>query len=341
MAKKLPSKKSAPSRSSARPAARPAARGASRGGKPAGKATAASRGKPAGKAAAKDSGKFASIPGAKGTSSYAAKRAAKRAKGGKKPIGSGAAAGARSGAGKSGGGQSGGKSAAGKSGKGPSTLDRFGPAAVASQPKGKPKSRRVTSAEPTNPRDEPRRRALEAARAFAIEAARMLNDDRCEDVVVLEIATVSQLADFVVIGTGTSDRQMRGTGSDISKIGEETGFPCVRRNIDDRTTWVLLDFVDVIVHIFEPNARAFYDLEMMWGDVPKIAWTRPAGEKPRIRPRAAAAEPDLLTTDHPHNDHLHQHEDTSPPTEEEAVYDEAAEDADADSDANADEAASN
>ena len=44
---------------------------------------------------------------------------------------------------------------------------------------------------------------------------------------------------------------------------------------DDRASWLLADFVDVIVHVFEPNTRAHYDLEMLWGDAPRLEWERP------------------------------------------------------------------
>jgi len=142
---------------------------------------------------------------------------------------------------------------------------------------------------PLTARQAHRKRMMEEARAFAIEAARLLADDRCEDIVILEIASASQMSDYIVIGSGTSDRQMRGVGDDVAKLGKEMGFTSSRRNVDDRTTWLLIDFAGVIVHLFEPNARAFYDLEMMWGDAPRIEWARPAGSRPPIR-RAAAAE---------------------------------------------------
>ena len=113
------------------------------------------------------------------------------------------------------------------------------------------------------------------SRAFAVDAARMLADDKCEDVVVLDVTGVSQMSDFIVVGSGTSDRQMRSSADDVAKLGDRSGWPCFRQHADDRTTWVALDFMDVMVHVFEPNTRAHYDLEMLWGDAPRIAWERP------------------------------------------------------------------
>lgn len=113
------------------------------------------------------------------------------------------------------------------------------------------------------------------SRAFAVDAARMLADDKCEDVVLLDVSGMSQMSDFIVVASGTSDRQMRSAADDVAKLGNSTGWTCFRQHADDRTTWVALDFVDVMVHVFEPNTRAHYDLEMLWADAPRVAWERP------------------------------------------------------------------
>lgn len=114
------------------------------------------------------------------------------------------------------------------------------------------------------------------ARAFAILAARSLSDDKCEEVQVLEVAGLSQVYDYVVLASGTSDRQMRSAGESVEQLGEREGFRSFRKSVDERATWVLIDFVDVVVHVFEPNTRAYYDLETLWGDAPQISWQRDA-----------------------------------------------------------------
>ena len=119
---------------------------------------------------------------------------------------------------------------------------------------------------------------IDAARAFAIDAARLLSDDRCEDIVVLDVSGVSQVTDFIVVASGTSDRQMRGSADDVKKLAEARGFPVFRHSVDARTTWYVLDSVDVVTHVFEPNTRSHYDLEMLWGDVPRVEWERPEGK---------------------------------------------------------------
>jgi ribosome-associated protein len=119
------------------------------------------------------------------------------------------------------------------------------------------------------------------ALAFAIEAARLLADDKCDDIVVLDVRELSQVTDFIVIGTGTSERQMRAVLHHVEDLGVELGFSAYRSSADERATWLLADFVDVVVHVFEPNTRAHYDLEMLWGDAPRPAWARPEGIPPR------------------------------------------------------------
>jgi ribosome-associated protein len=119
------------------------------------------------------------------------------------------------------------------------------------------------------------RPAPSKAEEFAIESARCMDDDKCTDVVVLDVRGKNPMTDFLVIGSGTSDRQMRSVLHHIQDLGEKIGYQAVRSTSDDRATWLLADFMNVIVHLFEPNTRAHYDLEMMWGDTARIEWERP------------------------------------------------------------------
>lgn len=112
------------------------------------------------------------------------------------------------------------------------------------------------------------------ARAFAIEAARSLTDNQCTDTLVLDLKAKSPVADFLVITTGTSDRQMKSAADDVVEIAPNTGHELVRQSADSRHTWIVSDFGDVVVHVFEPDTRAFYDLELLWGDAAKVAWQR-------------------------------------------------------------------
>lgn len=124
----------------------------------------------------------------------------------------------------------------------------------------------------------PRRRTKDpaATRAFAIDAARSLADDKCREIVVLDLQGRSQVTDYFVVATGTSDRQMRSAAFAVSGASKEHGFTLFRSNKDEREqTWIVMDFVDVVVHVFEPNTRAHYDIETLWGEADRIDWTRP------------------------------------------------------------------
>lgn len=120
------------------------------------------------------------------------------------------------------------------------------------------------------------------AEKFAIEAARSLHDDKCTEIVVLDVRGKNPMTDFLVVASGTSDRQMRSVLHHVQELGEQLGYAAVRHTSDDRATWLLADFMNVIVHLFEPNTRAHYDIEMMWGDAPRLEWERPG----TIRDRA-------------------------------------------------------
>ena len=110
---------------------------------------------------------------------------------------------------------------------------------------------------------------------FAIEAARLLADRRCEDVLLLDVTGLSQVCDFVLIGSGTSDRQMKSVAKELEDFGEDHDNPVFRSNRDTALTWVVVDFVDLVAHLFEPDQRAYYDLESLWSDAESVDWQRP------------------------------------------------------------------
>ncbi len=113
-------------------------------------------------------------------------------------------------------------------------------------------------------------------RAFAIEAARAATDRHCTDVRVFDVRDRSHVCDYVVVASGTSDRQVRSVGAEIGDIGESVGMTRFRSNADPASTWLVVDFVDVVVHLFEPSRRAYYDLDELWAGVPEVNFDRPA-----------------------------------------------------------------
>ncbi|MCK4601021.1 MAG: ribosome silencing factor [Phycisphaerae bacterium] len=112
----------------------------------------------------------------------------------------------------------------------------------------------------------------DTARKLAIEAARIAHHDNAEEITVLDLREVSPITDYFVICTGTSDRQMRTVADDICRNGKSVGQLVWHVAGADSAEWIVLDFVDVVVHIFDHTHRRYYDLELMWGAVPRVGW---------------------------------------------------------------------
>ena len=118
------------------------------------------------------------------------------------------------------------------------------------------------------------------ARQFAVETARIAAEHQAQNVVVLDVRGISPVSgtsgDAVgTIGSGTSQRQMRATFDAIRAHGETVGERPIGTAGYETATWMLLDYVDVVIHVFAPKYREYYDLELLWGDAPRVAWARP------------------------------------------------------------------
>jgi ribosome-associated protein len=113
---------------------------------------------------------------------------------------------------------------------------------------------------------------LETARQFAIESARLAANTRCSNVVLLDVSNLSPVTDFLVLATGTSPRQMRAVCDDIEEMALPQGNRPLSHAGYDGESWMLIDFVDVVIHVFSHEARQFYDLDNLWGDAPKVEW---------------------------------------------------------------------
>lgn len=112
------------------------------------------------------------------------------------------------------------------------------------------------------------------ARQFAIEMARIAHDHKAEDIVALDLQGISSITDFTVICTGTSDRQMRALAERVIEYGRKIGERPYGISGRESATWVLLDYVDAVLHVFSKQHRSYYDLELLWGDAPRIDWAR-------------------------------------------------------------------
>ncbi|MHC4294061.1 MAG: ribosome silencing factor [Planctomycetota bacterium] len=117
-----------------------------------------------------------------------------------------------------------------------------------------------------------RTRTNEAARGLAIAAARLADQRNCEDVVILDLREISPVTDYFVICTGTSDRQMRSVADELGVYGKSVGQRVWHVAGKESAEWIVLDFVDVVVHLFGKMQRDYYDLELIWGAAPRVKW---------------------------------------------------------------------
>jgi ribosome-associated protein len=118
------------------------------------------------------------------------------------------------------------------------------------------------------------KRVNEKTRAFALAAAKIAAGRHCSDIVVLDLKGKSPATDYFVIATGTSDRQMRAVADEICEAAREQGQQRFGRAGYEQARWILLDFVDVVIHIFDREYREYYDLELLWGDAERLTWDK-------------------------------------------------------------------
>jgi len=105
----------------------------------------------------------------------------------------------------------------------------------------------------------------------AIACARLAGEMKARDITILDLREINKVTEYFVICTADNPRQLRALWDRIRRelkdkgllpLGEETG--------GDR--WILADYNDVVVHIFLTDFREFYDLELLWGDAPRVDW---------------------------------------------------------------------
>ena len=109
---------------------------------------------------------------------------------------------------------------------------------------------------------------------FAIELARIAHDHKTDGLIALDLRGINAVTDFTVIGTGTSERQIRAVAEHVIEYGKRIGQRPFGYCGYENAAWVVVDFVDVVFHLFAKPYRDYYDLELLWGDVPHIVWAR-------------------------------------------------------------------
>ena len=110
------------------------------------------------------------------------------------------------------------------------------------------------------------------SRELSVIAAEAASDKKADDIVALNVAELLVVTDYFVIATGNTNIQVRAIAGEIEdKLRDRAGVKPIGREGETEARWVLLDYGDIVVHVFQPEERAFYRLEKLWGDAPRLA----------------------------------------------------------------------
>ena len=111
------------------------------------------------------------------------------------------------------------------------------------------------------------------AAVVAAIAARAADDKQGSNIIVLNVGDILAITEMFVVVSASNSRQLRTIANEITaKIREESDRPLLRSEGMSERQWVLLDYGDVIVHIFSEEIREFYEIERLYQDVPVVDW---------------------------------------------------------------------
>jgi ribosome-associated protein len=113
-----------------------------------------------------------------------------------------------------------------------------------------------------------------------VAAARVAHDNRGQDIALLDLRELTSVFDFFLIATGTSRRQLHAIAEEIDRILAE-GFGEKRMGIEGYAagTWILQDYGDLVIHLFDDKARDYYALEQLWTGAKRIDWQSIVGPR--------------------------------------------------------------
>jgi len=135
---------------------------------------------------------------------------------------------------------------------------------------------------------------------FAEKIADLIFNKKGYDVRIIDLRHLTTFSDFFVICSADSDTQVKAIADEIDKSLRDEGIKCWHKEGYTALSWVLLDYVDVVVHVFKKDAREFYNIEKLWGDAPSIEVVDPELRKkvakPKTKPKTAVKTTRKKTT---------------------------------------------
>lgn len=124
------------------------------------------------------------------------------------------------------------------------------------------------------------------SKIFAKKIADLIFNKKGYDVNILDLRNLATFADYFVICSAESDTQVKAIADEIDKSLRDEGIKCWHKEGYMALNWVLLDYVDVVVHVFKKESREFYNIEKLWGDAPIIEV-----EDPLLKKKTAKSKP--------------------------------------------------
>jgi len=106
-------------------------------------------------------------------------------------------------------------------------------------------------------------------REIADEAIRVLDDHKAIDIRCLDVAHLTSMMDYMIVATGRSDRHVRALGDALVKECKDKGIEVLGSEGQEAAEWLLVDLVDVVVHVMLPRTREFYEIEKLWDISPR------------------------------------------------------------------------
>lgn len=111
---------------------------------------------------------------------------------------------------------------------------------------------------------------MEKAKEMAKIAFHALDEKKGEDIRILDISQVSTIADYFIIASGNSTSQVNALVDNIEEQMAKAGYDYRQREGHNTGAWVLMDYADVIIHVFDKENRSFYNLERIWSDAREV-----------------------------------------------------------------------
>jgi ribosome-associated protein len=122
------------------------------------------------------------------------------------------------------------------------------------------------------------------SREKALDLARLVDDKGALDIAVIYIGELSSVADYIVIASGASERQVRATAEFAVQEYKSAGIRPIGIEGLSTSKWVLVDYGDVIFHIFLEELRSYYDMDGLWADAPRIDAGLESGKLKEVEP---------------------------------------------------------